>query len=106
MTFEELLNVLILVYRDGTVVAIFNFHGKILLCDPQILYLKSFAEPTFDCSDVIVVFSGDKKIVNIEGDVDAFSFVVLMDPYARIRLGLFEIEIGENFGDEMEPRTG
>jgi hypothetical protein len=106
MAVEELLNVLILVNLYRTVVAIFDFNGKELSCNSQILHLKSFTQPTFDCGHVDFILSHNKKVVNIEGDVEALSFVVFVDPDAGIRLGLFEFEIDKNFGNEVEPLRG
>jgi hypothetical protein len=78
MSIEELLNILILVYFDPTVVSIINFHAKKLSCNSQILHLKTFAEVPLNRVDLVLVLTSNDEIINVQGYVNLFSLLVLM----------------------------
>src|SRR5271154_2776331 len=101
MALQKLLNVLVLVDLDRSVTSIFNFNTEKLLCDPQILHLKSFTKALFDRGYLSLVFASDNEIINIEGNICSFTICILMDPNAGIRLTLLEVKIGENFCDNV-----
>ena len=84
MTLEELLNVLILVDFDRSVIPILDFYPKKLPCDPQILHLKPFAEALLDRGDFTLVFPGNNEIIDIEGDICSLAICILMNPDAGV----------------------
>jgi hypothetical protein len=84
MTIKELLDVLVLMNHDRPVVSIFDFHAKKLPCDTQILHLESFSEASFDCDDGLFVLPSNDEIIDVEGDVNAFPFLIFVNLDARI----------------------
>ena len=106
MTFEQLLDVSILVYFDRSIVPVFNLHPEKSSCDPEILHIKSFAEATFDRGDVVLIVPSNNEIVNVESDVCAFTVGILVNEDAGIGFALLKIEIDQDFCNQLEPCSG
>src|SRR5579859_1880698 len=103
MTFEELLNVPILMYFDRSIVPVFDFHAEKPSCDSEILHVKSFAEAPFNRGDIFLVVPSNDEIVNVESDVCAFAVGILVNENAGIRFALLEVEVDQDCCDQLNP---
>ena len=104
MVLEELLDILILVNLDRSIVPVFDFDTEKLLCNSQILHFKPFAKALFNCVDDVLVFSRNNEVIDIKGDIRFLAVSgIFMNPNAGIGFTLLEVKIRENFCNEVEP---
>src|SRR5579859_1391460 len=106
MTFEELLNVSILMYFDRSIFPVFNLHAEKPSCDSKILHDESFTEAPFNHGDIFLIVPSNDEIVDVESDVCAFAVGILVNEDAGIGLALLKIEIDQDCCDQLKPCAG
>ena len=73
MALQKLLQVLVLVDFNRSVIPVFDFHAKKLSCNSQVFHFESGSEALLDGGDFVLILSCNNKVVNIEGNVRSFA---------------------------------
>ena len=97
------MNILFLMNLYRSIIVVFDFHIEKLLSDAKVLHVELLGEQLFDPHDVILIFAGNNEVIDVEGNISLFIFIIGVDKNAGIRVTLFEVESDEYGHDFEEP---